>query len=157
MKGVQTHVIGPLNLWQYYVIDVAAEKEAFTKAWRDDQSASRIVRSLGNDELSGSSLAEAFTLLERHALRNRMALSDRYATHLDTPVAVAILRALAENDAKGEAEALDAFAKAMDSLNASLYALYDDDVKAIMENLSGRMAFMRLDANGPKMGVITKE
>jgi glycogen debranching enzyme len=156
MEGVKKEVLGPLKLWQYYVVDVAGETSALAGAW-DQASSSRQVHSLGDDSLSGKTLADALPLLQRHALRNRMSLGERFTTHLDGATTLAILRTLAQNEGKGKDDAVAALKAALDEINAPLYALYDEDTKAIIENLGGRLTYMRVEAGGPKMGPITKE
>lgn len=160
IDGVKQHVLQSLKLWEFYVIDATGHKQDFKNAWdsfNNNDGSSRMIHSLGEDEsLQGRSASEAAPLLKRHALRNHMALADRFTTHLDIPLSVCIMRNLVGEGTSSD-EAADAFGKAIDELNVPLYATYDDDVKAILSNLSGRLTYMRVDAGGPKVGPITKE
>jgi len=152
VQGVKAHVLQPLRLWEYYVVNVEGEKQDFAKAW--DSANGRTISSLGTDDLRSSSENDAFLLLQRHALRNHMTLSDRYTTHVDVNVAVAIMKGL-YRDAPTKEKIVEAFGKVLDKINVSLYATYDDDVKAILENLGGRLTYMRVEEGGPKLGPIT--
>ncbi|PWN43329.1 putative 4-alpha-glucanotransferase [Ceraceosorus guamensis] len=159
IEGVRQHVLTPLKLWQYYVVDVQAELRALEEAWDKDASSStssRIVRSYGNDSLDGKGLSESTELLRSHALRNRMALAERYTTHFDAATALAILKTLASNDGASKQQALDALKSAADAVNVDFYSAYDDDTKAIISNLKGRLTYQRIEDGGPKLGPITK-
>jgi glycogen debranching enzyme len=137
------------------VINVAAEKEEFGRTW-DESDGGKRVSSFGDDDLGSTTIDDAYKLLERHALRNRMMLGERYTTHIDTRAAVAIFRGLSRSQHSKD-HIVDLFAKALDQLNAPLYAIYDDDVKTLKSNLAGRLRYMRVEEGGPKMGLITKE
>lgn len=154
INGVHEHVLQPLRLWEYYAINVAAQKDEFAQAW--DGDAGRTISSLGNDDLRSASLDDAFTLLQRHALRNRMSLDERFTTHMDIAVAVSIMRGLCQGKAD-KTKALEVFGSTLDRINVPLYAFYDEDVKAIVSNLAGRLKYMRLEEGGPMMGLITPE
>lgn len=155
IQGITSHVLQPLRLWEYYVINVEGQKEELSKAW-DEPSAGKTVSSLGDDDLRSAPIEDAFKLLERHALRNRMTLNERFTTHVDIGVSVAILRGLSSGK-HDKQQIVTTFGNALDKLNAPLYALYDDDVKAITSNLAGRLRYMRVEEGGPKMGPITPD
>ncbi|PWN22903.1 putative 4-alpha-glucanotransferase [Microstroma glucosiphilum] len=144
IEGVKAHVLDPLKLWQYYVIDVKATKEAVSAAW--SSSASKTGTPVKTSE-------ELATALKAQALRGELALSDRFVTHLDTEATVAILK----SSYSDESSAVEAVGKAVDALNVPLYQTYDDDIKAITSNLKGRLAYMRVEEGGPKLGPITPE
>lgn len=153
MEGVKSNVLTSLKLWQYYVLDVAAHKEEFVKAY-SSESGKKQINSVGEDDLSNATLEQAPALLEKYALRNKMTLADRYTTHLDIPLSLSICQTLGKGKSKEEIQ--QAFEKALDVINAPLYQTYDDDVKAALENLGGRLKYMRIEEGGPKMGKITK-
>ncbi|UZJ52793.1 hypothetical protein CBS101457_002113 [Exobasidium rhododendri] len=158
INGIKTHVLQPLRLWEYYVVDVEGEKQAFAKAW-ESSVGSRTISSLGTDDLRSSPRKDALSLLQKHALRNHMTLDDRFTTHVDINVAIAIMKGLYRDDpSSGSKEkVVEAFGKLLDQINVPLYATYDDDVKAILENVGGRLTYMRIEEGGPKMGPITSE
>lgn len=153
MEGVKTSVFSTLKLWQYYVLDTASHKEEFAKA-SSVGSSKKQINSVGEDDLRNATLEQAPALLEKYALRNRMTLADRYTTHLDIALSLSICQTLGEGKSKEEIQ--QAFEKALDVINAPLYQLYDEDSKAALENLSGRMTYMRIEEGGPKMGKISK-
>ncbi|KAK0548553.1 bifunctional 4-alpha-glucanotransferase/amylo-alpha-1,6-glucosidase [Tilletia horrida] len=155
VNGIKEHVYGPLKLWQYYVIDVEASKSQLADGWDGHQGQGSNTEELQAD-LQGKNLGSAAELLEKHALQGRLMLADRFATRLDVSTAVKILRTLADAEGKGKDDALAAAAAALDQINGPLYATFDEDVKAGLENLGGRLKYTRLDPNGPKLGAISE-
>lgn len=154
VEGIKPNVLEAIRLWEFYVIDVSSQKQEFANLYKMNNL--RSISTLGNDDLRSASLDDLWILLERHALRNRMTLHSRFATHVDTNVAVTILRGI--DQGKTDVSTLtEIFGKALDRINVPLYATYDDDVKAILDNLRGRLDYMRLDVGGPQMGEITAE
>lgn len=152
MDAVKQHVIGPLKLWQYYVVDVKAAKQSFKAAVssQKDQSSSK-----QPSQITDAVLKDAAAKIRASALQNDMALGGRYATTIDADKAVRIVQSeYGFNDSEA---AVDFFAKVADEVNASFYATYDDDVKAIISNLEGRVKFTRIDSNGPQLGKISKD
>ncbi|CAO1618688.1 unnamed protein product [Sympodiomycopsis kandeliae] len=148
MAGVKTHVLDKLLLWQYYVIDGKAATEAVSAAWDQHQPAS-------NGQAASSSSESLASLLKDRAVKNQLHFGDRYITQLDVATTVAILKSSGQG--KNKEAALKELASAIDILNVDFYKTYDEDVKAILSNLSGRLTYMRIEEGGPKLGPITPE
>lgn len=155
VQGVKAHVLQPLRLWEYYVVNVQAGKQDFAQAW-DAAGSGRSISSLGNDDLRSCNERDAFHLIQRHGLRNNMTLSDRFTTHIDVGVAVSVMKGI-YSDSESKDQVAEKYAEVLDRINVPLYATYDDDVKTILHNLEGRLMFMRVEQGGPKMGPITRE
>ncbi|KDN43331.1 glycoside hydrolase family 133 protein [Tilletiaria anomala UBC 951] len=151
MSGVKAHVLNQLELWQYYVIDVEAHTRAFQTAW--GQSDAALTKLPEQESLDDKGLDDASALLQKHALRNRMALSSRYCTDIEIGTAIGIMRSLGRS--KPDGDVFEAFKKALDAINVPLYTVYDDDLKAITANLEGRLKYQRLDPRGPQLGEIS--
>ena len=148
--AVKQHVLDPLKLWQFYVVDVEAAKESFRSAASSNKAQSG---SNAAAQINDATLKEAAAKIRSSALKNEMTLSGRFATTIDANEAVKIVQSeYGFSDANASA---DFFAKVADEVNASFYATYDDDVKAILSNLEGRVKFTRIDSNGPKLGKIS--
>jgi glycogen debranching enzyme len=152
VQGIKTHVIDPLRLWEYYAVNVESGKQDFAKAWDSNKSSN--VTSLGTDNLTSSSEDDAFQLLNKHGLRNYLAMSERYTTHIDVNVAVAVMKGLYKESPSKET-VVEAFGNVLNKVNVNLYAIYDDDVSAILSNISIRLAYFRIEEGGPKLGPIT--
>ncbi len=152
MEAVKQHVLAPLNLWQFYVIDTKAAKESFTKALASRRGQTN---SKAASQLSDGAIKTIAAKVRSSAVSNEMTLSDRYATTVDAAKALEIVQAV--YSIESDEACVDFFARIVDEINASLYATYDDDVKAIISNIEGRVKFTRLDPNGPKLGKISEQ
>lgn len=146
IEGVKKEVLAKLQLWQFYVIDVEEAKESISNAWGPSTGMTAVESNAVNE---ASSLAAE---LEDRALRNKLTLSDRFITHLDVSTTVSILRAHFGDDHES---AMEVLGKSIDEINAPLYAVYDEDLQAIVSNLEGRLTYQRLEEGGPKLGPIT--
>ncbi|CAO1628195.1 unnamed protein product [Parajaminaea phylloscopi] len=150
IDGVKREVLDKLQLWQFYVVDVKGAKSAIAEAWG---SASH---KASNGTATSSDAAKELSLLAEQlteeALEGKLSLGDRYITKLNTEATLRILQARFGDDGDS---AIEALGKAIDEINAPLYALYDDDLKTIVSNLEGRLTYQRIEAGGPKMGPIT--
>ncbi|RUS12452.1 hypothetical protein BC937DRAFT_87853 [Endogone sp. FLAS-F59071] len=54
-------------------------------------------------------------------------------------------------------ELCKAYQALLDELNLPFYKYYDDDVKAIMDNIRNRVEYQRLAEHGPKLGEISEK
>jgi glycogen debranching enzyme len=156
MNHLENKIIPSLNLWQYYVIDVESEKSRFTKAWSSAKSSksSQIPEDLAS--LSREDLIQLFA--GRCMIKGWSNLGSRYhAKVADMDLAVAFVAKLLGSSDKSAEEATQALGQILNDLNVARYALYNDDVKAILENTKGRIDYTRLAGHGPKMGKITEK
>lgn len=146
----------PLELWQYYVIDVAGQAEAFKTALTQDHQGKDLSKEAEEDiKTFAGRLDKVFELVKNHALIDVMALKSRFVTKVDIPLAVSILRQIG---AGSDNEHLTkAFSHALEVINVEFYKTYDEDRQAIIDNLAGRIKFMRLEEGGPRLGSITKK
>ncbi|GAA93973.1 glycoside hydrolase family 13 protein [Mixia osmundae IAM 14324] len=171
---IKNKVLPELALWQYYVINVKASKTEFEQAWADggaivkpagvleagrqtdrDREVPDLAASADLGKLSRAELAEAFSSF---CLPKRWRqLSSRYSAKVDVASAIKFLQVSLSIKAGPDTakQATEELGHLLDELNVDQYKLFDDDVKAILSNIRGRATFMRLEANGPKMGKIT--
>lgn len=139
-----------LNFWQYYVLDIKAERESVKKALAAKQShpwegvANRTIVELA-ELLKSSGNVIGFGTPEK-----------RFATHVEGPVAAGLVKA-AFPDLQDVDALADAWIKIVDVVNVPLYAEWEKDTKAAMDGIKNRIKYARLDAHGPKLGPITKE
>ena len=85
MEAVKQHVLAPLNLWQFYVIDVKAAKESFAKAIASQQGQAS---SEAASQATDGDIKSIAAKLRASAVSNEMTLSDRYATTVDAKKAL---------------------------------------------------------------------
>lgn len=166
MDGVKTHVLGPLKLWQYYVVDVKRDTEAVLEAWMAGQAnfpegsfSEAGIRGL--DVVKGWSLKQKADWLVDHALRGGDRMGERFRRRIDPNTGAALLCALfgrfdsRTSSTPDSAVARDAISRILDEVNLHFYREYDTDSAEIQSQLHNRIKYVRLDSHGPKLGEIT--
>ena len=141
MNAFQEYVKS-LNFWQYYVLDVKAERESVKKALMANKLypwegvAYKSVVELA-DILRTSGNVIGFGTPEK-----------RFGTHVEGSVAAGLVKA-AFVDCHDHDALADAWIRVVDVLNVPLYAEWEADTKAAMDGIKNRMKYTRLDAHGP--------
>lgn len=156
IDGIQNHVLGPLNLWQYYVFNKAETLSEIEAYYYDKGSNLKPIEFPQDvDTLNIKSLAE-YTV--KYASANeKIVLNDRFSNKFITDKFLTILISLFRNHEIDFDQISSRASQIIDEVNVDLYAAYDDDVSSIKNQLRDRIRFLRLDDNGPKLGKITKE
>lgn len=157
MEGINSHVIQPLNLWQFYIFnkdDILAKLRDFHRAPHDISP----IAIPGNVDVSDLKQLAKF-VVETCNVRDSVVLEDRYTNTLDTGKFLGVLASYFNGDlCNVEFSVLDHKASAIiDEINLDLYKEYDDDVGFIKSQLSARINYLRLDRGGPRMGEITEK
>lgn len=149
MTAFQDHV-KTLNFWQYYVLDVKAEREsvkkalsaADLKAWPD--VANKTVVELA-EIAKGTGSVIGYGVPQK-----------RFGVRVEGSIAASLIKGAFVDLSDVEALA-DAWVRVVDVLNVPLYQAWEDDTRAAMDGIKNRMKYARLDEHGPKLGPITKE
>ena len=85
-------------------------------------------------------------------------LGSRYHAETDVQTAVRFMTKLTGKDIGSDGEEVTAqLASILDELNVDRYRMYDDDLKAIIENSRSRVKYQRLEEHGPRMGPCTPD
>lgn len=149
LSVLKTKIIPDLKLWQYYVINITSEKERLAEAWE---------RSINNGsvdlpDLKGRSHIEEMQLFEQYCLSSDWRqLGARFHAQVNLDVAGPFLRALCGDDLHLATERMG---QILDELHVDQYKVFDDDVKAILENTRSRIQYQRIDSHGPKLGPVS--
>lgn len=149
MTAFQDHV-KTLDFWQYYVLDVKAERESVkkalsagdVKAWPD--VANKTVVELA-EIAKGAGSVIGYGVPQK-----------RFGVRVEGSVAASLIKGAFVDLSDIEALA-DAWVRVVDVLNVPLYQAWEDDTRAAMDGIKNRMKYARLDEHGPKLGPITKE
>ncbi len=88
ISAVKQHALGPLKLWQYYVVDVKAATESFRAA----VSSSGKSESQAGAKASAASLKDVAAKIRASAVQNEMTLAGRFATTIDAKSAAQIIQ-----------------------------------------------------------------
>jgi glycogen debranching enzyme len=145
-------VVRNLNLWQYYVLDPVREEKAVKSAI----SSGKVEAWKGPDVKGKKSAELADIFLSTKKIEGLGQFAKRFGVHVDGGIAAGFVQA-----AFGESEATEKLATlwkdVVDVLNVDLYKEWKEDTKATTEFVRNRAMYLRLDANGPKRGPISKE
>ena len=139
------------NLWQYYVFDVQSSVKAVASALESGKSQWQ------GEDISGKSLDELARITKDTPgfIKHYQAYAERFGTSVEPASAAGFIHAAFPNDSPTDAAAK--WGKVLDILNVDLYAEYNDDIKAAIDGIVGRLRFNRLESNGPKLGEFTEE
>lgn len=164
VDGIEGHVIGKIRLWEYFIADVTSDAEAMTEAWI--AGAIKIPRegfepSMGGgiDAVKSWSLFQKADFLKNHGLLNGLRIDGRFSRKVDPAVGAALLTAVYGRceEAIDTSGPKNAAIDLINELNLQFYREYDADVAAILDQVKGRLQYLRFDANGPRLGPVTKE
>ena len=148
-----------LKLWEYYVVDVTKSKTAFGQAWVE-HSNNRAVNGAEAVDLASMNRTDLVDLFANSCFASGWEnLGSRYKITVDLPKAIKFVTKLIQSQpSKENAEhATNELGRILNDFNVSRYAMYDDDVKSILQNTASRIKFQRVDDHGPKYGKVTKE
>jgi glycogen debranching enzyme len=159
MAFIRGSILPSLRLWEFYVVDVAAAKKAFSEAWSAGAThANGDLQDTTREKLSSLSSKELATEFAKRCLpADWNKLGARFHATIDTTAAVKFVEVLT-GETPGEHSvdaATSALGRLLDSVNLSMYEMYDDDVKAILANTEQRVRYTRLEAHGPRLGEIS--
>ena len=147
-----TEYLKSLDFWQFYVLDVKAERENVKTAL----STNKITPWDGPD-VAGKTAVEHFEILKDSSkITGYHQLAGRFSTKVDASVAAGFVKAAFSDLSDADALA-DAWIKIVDVINVSLYEEWKEDTKIALESIKNRLKYTRLDDHGPKLGPITKK
>ncbi|EIW79274.1 glycoside hydrolase family 13 protein [Coniophora puteana RWD-64-598 SS2] len=142
-----------LDMWQYYALDVTAEKKSVRTAIEDGK-----VTAWKGDDVAGNSVVSlAQSVIASGIIDGYRALGSRFGTKTNGATAAGLTKAAFVN-LGDDAEALaEAWGRIVDVINVDLYAEWKEDTKIAIESIKNRVRYTRLDKNGPNLGEITRE
>ncbi|EEB90573.1 hypothetical protein MPER_11198, partial [Moniliophthora perniciosa FA553] len=144
-------VVKGLNLWQYYVLDTAREKDSIKAAL----SSNRVTAWSGTD-VAGKSVVELAEIAKSNGLIIGLGrLASRYGVRSDPNAAAGLVKAAFVSIDNIDA-LTDAWVRVVDVINVPLYQEWEEDTRVANDNVRNRIKYVRLDPNGPKLGEISK-
>lgn len=164
MEGVKTHVMSKLDLWEYYVVNVERDAHAAVRAW----SEGNIIFPDGGFKGSGVGGLEGVRdwspkrmadFLREGGLFGASELGPRFHRQVNPSAAAALLTILhgrygSENEGQNGDAPLKTMIQILDQINIPFYQEFDSDVTTIIQQISDRVKYLRLDDHGPKLGEI---
>lgn len=158
MNSLETHVIGKIRLWEYFVVDVKKNAEQIIEAWAKKDVGEYDVKLKTDDK------AEQVLNLIEVGLVGMDRLGERFRRHVDPKIGAAFLNLhygepkadSGKEDDEYTEKAKEFISKVLDDVNLPLYKQYDADAAEIIEQIYNRINYQRLDPNGPKHGTISQ-
>ena len=140
------------NFWQFYVLDIAKEKETIQGVLSSGK-----VGVWNGPDVHGKSIPELATILREYRggelLQGLSKYAKRHGVYVNGAVAAGFVRAARG----GDADLVSMWGDIVDALNVPLYREWEEDVNIALENIKNRLKYGRLDDHGPKLGEITKK
>lgn len=163
IEALRTHVIEPLQLWQYYVVDVKNNTQEIVQAWSagipNHDSRGSIYDELNLKDIKGWSLAEKADFILKNCFVGADKLGSRYERQVKIDQGAAFLYYLhgASQHNNNDTHAVtQTMMEIIDRINVAFYDEFNDDVTIIQQQLRDRIRYLRLDNDGPKWGPISK-
>ncbi|CAK5273967.1 unnamed protein product [Mycena citricolor] len=140
-----------LNLWQYYVVDVAREKDTVRAALVANK-----ITAWDGPTVAYKSVVEIAEILRASGkIIGLGKYASRFGVSVDPGVAAGFVKA-AFVDISEIDSLVDAWARVVDVINVSLYRECEEDAGVASDNVKNRLKYTRLDEHGPKLGEISK-
>jgi len=141
-----------LDLWQFYVLQPSRERESVFSALCSDE-----IALWSGPPIEGKSVVELAQIVRsENKIVGINALTSRFGVHVRGDVAAGIVKA-AFVDLQDHTALADAWVRVVDVINVPLYQEWEDDTRVALEHISNRIRYTRLDAQGPKLGEITRK
>jgi glycogen debranching enzyme len=164
VTGIKDHVIRKIRLWEYFAVDTKENTEAIISAWKSGITKlpdGGFDGSLGGgvDAVKRWSLYEKGDFLKNMGMLNGLRIDGRGSRKVDPGVGAALLTALhgRSEDVSDAQSVKETIEDILGELNLPFYREYDADVAAILDQVKGRIQYMRLESNGPRLGPVTKK
>ncbi|KAJ3057262.1 hypothetical protein HK097_009921 [Rhizophlyctis rosea] len=150
MSTFKDAVLPKLRLWEFYVVDVEKSVEELRATMIDPLR--RADDSKYQVHIGALSLKDRADLLRKDGLRDARD-GMRYSKTIDMDVAFAFVDKLAKDCNLPDVEAVLVYYRAvLNEVNLVYYEDHDADVKAVLENVTSRARYLRVDAHGPRLG-----
>lgn len=161
MDVIRNKVVPGLKLWEYYVLDVERDTKAGVKAWKQMKETPSAKGSDSHklEQTSNWSPKQKADWMLSSALSGTDTLGERFRRQVKPDVVAALLTSLfgSFSTHADESSVADALKHILNDVNVQYYQEYNEDSKAILDQVMNRTKYMRLDDHGPKLGAVTKE
>ncbi|KAF9078072.1 glycoside hydrolase family 13 protein [Rhodocollybia butyracea] len=144
-------LVNDLNLWQYYILDPAREKDSIKAVL-----ASKTSTPWCGVSVAGKSVTELAEILRGSSvIIGRGELASRFSVRSEAKTAAGFIQA-AFTGLSDAGSLADAWVRVVDVINVPLYQEWEEDTRIAIDNVKNRLKYARLDENGPKLGEISK-
>jgi glycogen debranching enzyme len=141
-----------LNMWQYYVLEPSRERNSILSAINSGN-----IAPWEGPEVEGKSVVELAKILRsEEKIVGIGSLASRFGVLVPGEVAAGLVKA-AFVDVQDPTALADAWDRIVDVINVPFYQEWEDDKRVALENIRNRVKYTRLDAQGPKLGEVTRK
>ena len=149
IMGALTSTFESLRLWEYYALNVEAEKTSVKSAIA---SPTTVIPEWAGEAVTGRSVVDLANIVRAGGkIHGVSKYASRFGVHVDPHYAASLVTA-AFSELDGDPGALaEAWGRVVDVLNVDLYSEANDDKKAALEAIRNHVKYTRLDDHGPKL------
>jgi glycogen debranching enzyme len=157
MNAMRKQAVDGIRLWEYYAIDVKADKKKILDAWTSGKTDPASIQHTDLHKFGGLTPKEQGQLVREHGIPASKQVYGRFGRSVDATFGAAILTVLHGDYDQDTSAAEASLSKLLDAVNLPLYEEYDTDIADIMDQLFNRIKYLRIDDHGPKMGPVSKD
>ncbi|KAF3387556.1 Glycogen debranching enzyme [Penicillium rolfsii] len=157
MNAMRKQVVDGIRLWEFYAIDVKADKKKILDAWTSGKTDPASIQTTDLRKFGELAPKEQAQIVREHGIPASKQVYGRFGRSVDASFGGAILTVLHGDYDQDSSAAEASLTKLLDAVNLPLYEEYDKDVADIMDQLFNRIKYLRIDDHGPKMGPVSKD
>lgn len=157
MNAMRKQAVDGIRLWEYYAIDVKADKKKILEAWTSGKTDPGSIQQPDLHKFGELTPKEQAQLVHEYGIPASKQVYGRFGRSVDATFGAAILTVLHGDYSQDTSEAEATLSKLLDAVNLPLYEEYDTDVADILDQLFNRIKYLRIDDHGPKMGPVSKD
>lgn len=157
MNAMRKQAVDGIRLWEFYAIDVKADKKKILDAWTSGKTDPASIQQTDLRKFAELSPKEQSQIVREHGIPASKQVYGRFGRSVDATFGAAILTVLHGDYDQDTSAAEASLSKLLDAVNVPLYEEYDTDIADIMDQLFNRIKYLRIDDHGPKMGPVSKD
>ena len=160
VEGLRKYVIEPLQLWQYYVIDVEHNTDELVRTWKSGAHLSfdgALKAKAGG--IADWSLERQANFVVENIFVGAEGLGPRFYRRVVVDQGAALLNILHGSSKVGDISVADlsmSTKNLINEINVRFYEEFNRDIAVIKQQLHDRIRYLRIDGDGPRIGRISK-
>jgi glycogen debranching enzyme len=157
MNAMRKQVVDGIRLWEFYAIDVKADKKKILDAWTSGKTDPASIQQTDLRKFGELTPKEQAQLVCEHGIPASKQVYGRFGRSVDATFGAAVLTVLHGDYDQDTSAAEASLSNLLDAVNLPLYEEYDTDIADIMDQLFNRIKYLRIDDHGPKLGPVSRD
>ncbi|EMG45880.1 GDB1 Glycogen debranching enzyme [Candida maltosa Xu316] len=153
LESINTNVLDKLKLWEYYVFNKRIILENLETSFTKNKNEINWIHIPDDVDVNDLKQLAKYVLETANVHEKPIVGGERFSNNLNVDKFLGILFSVFDANVSFDTLA-DKAEEIVDEINADLYALYDEDIKSIKQQVADRIRYLRLADNGPKLGEI---